>query len=106
MLKEEREFRISEPANAQIPDSDMPGWIETLRQAGLTEKETELFLSRMNATYGDMVGNPHVEQELKRIVDKIWKNEGRALSEEEKKYLRESIKTRRPGYRSQTTEEK
>ena len=43
----------------KIPDDDMIGWIQSLREGGLTDKEIDEMLSKLNKTYAEKKGlNP------------------------------------------------
>jgi hypothetical protein len=89
-------FKIGEKAS--IPDSDMEGWISTLREAGFSDKELDSILSRLNRTYAEQKGKPHIEErieeDLKEIDTKTKERRGHGLTEEEKEYFRHSIRTR------------
>ena len=37
-----------------IPDDDMPGWMQTLREGGFSDAEIDSILSHLNSTYGGM----------------------------------------------------
>ncbi len=79
---------------AQIPDNDMPGWIQTLREGGLTDEEIDKMLIRLNKEYAKQKGADVVEQELKNIEDEFVAKSGRYLNEDEKEYFKKGIRER------------
>ena len=78
---------------ARIPDSDAVGWIRTLREAGLSDKEIDEFMTRMNKTWRGQKGEEYVETELQKIREKLF-NEGKYLTPDQEKYLKEAIRNR------------
>lgn len=80
--------------NVRIPDSDVPGWINTLRELGMSQEEVDGFLSRLNLAYDDHLGGPFVESELNKIEQKTLEKRGTLLTEEEKEYFRKAIRSR------------
>lgn len=78
---------------ARIPDGDVIGWIESLRDAGLSNDEIDAMISRLNKTYREKSSGDYVEEELKKIEETV-KSHGGRLSEEQKEYLRKSTKER------------
>ena len=83
-----------EKFKVSIPDSDMPGWLKTLREGGLTDAEIDSCLSHLNATYGEIKNKEFVEKELSRMDDEIIRRRGFGLTNEEKESLRQGIVSR------------
>ena len=90
--------RESEPYRASIPDDDMPGWMETLRTGGFSEKEIDDILAHLNKTYAKAKGLDLVDNELKKIEDYIQQTYGRKITPEQREHLRKSI-TERPEFK-------
>jgi hypothetical protein len=80
--------------NAKLPDQDIPNWIKTLREGGFTDEELDSMLPRLNKEYSKASGIDPIEQELQKIEKTLVKKHGRTLTEEQRKYMRESIGTR------------
>ena len=77
-----------------IPDSDMPGWIEVMRNSDLNQEEIDWFLARLNSTYAKAKGIPDIEGELTEIEKYYEKEYGRRLTEEQRQYFRAGIAER------------
>lgn len=84
----ERETFGGEIKRVTIPDSGMPGWIETLHQSGLDQEAMDWFLARMNSTYAKAKGIPDVEGALADIEEYIEQKEGRQLTDAQREDLR------------------
>ena len=78
----------------KIPDSDIPGWIKTLREGGFSDKEINELLSRKNPSYAKGAGVDPVEEELKRIEHDLAKRHKRKLNNEQREYLKKAISER------------
>lgn len=78
-----------------IPDSDILGWMQVLREGGLSQEEIDQFLARLNATYREGLDpmSPEVERELDALVAHI-ENHGNTVTEEQRAYLRRGIEER------------
>ncbi len=78
-----------------IPDGDMPGWIQVLRESNLTNQEIDNFLARLNETYAKETGiNPIekvIEEHLAEIEKYILDKHDRVLTPEQREYFRKSI---------------
>lgn len=79
---------------ASIPDSDMSGWINTLRNGGFTEEEMNAILLFLNETYRKIKGPEIVEKKLKEIEKYIFEKCGRRLTSEQADNLRKGIEIR------------
>lgn len=77
-----------------IPDDDMPGWIEALREGGFDQPEIDDILSYLNATYFEFKGAGLVDKELQSTVDYIQRTYKRPVTPEQKEYLRKGIEER------------
>lgn len=82
-----------------IPDSDVLGWMQTLRESGLSQEEIDRFLARLNAAYREGLDpmSPQVEQELTEIIRYIEQEHGRTVTPELREYLRAGIEQRLRG---------
>lgn len=78
----------------KIPDKDVPGWMQALRKSGFSDEEIDVVLSRLNVEYAKGRGIDVVEKELERIEKALLKTHGRALTKEQREYLRKSISDR------------
>jgi hypothetical protein len=79
---------------AQIPDEDMPGWMETLNKGGYTSKQLDSILSQMNDTYRKTKNINFVENELKRLQQYFREKYKRNLTSGEIEYLKQGIESR------------
>lgn len=77
-----------------IPDDDVPGWLETLREGGFSESEIDSIMSHLNETYAGVKMNEAVEKELRKMDAEITNRRGTPLTDEEKKSLRAGIESR------------
>ena len=77
-----------------IPDDAMMGWMETMKDSGLSQDELDSFFTQLNATYAKEKGIIDVEAELKKIESYILKEHGRQLTKEEREYMRAGILSR------------
>ncbi len=81
----------------RIPDRDMSGWIETLRNGGLNDGQIDLILAHLNKTYAEQKGvfnEDIVDEEMKKLERHIFEIEGRGLTKEQRDYLRKGIEDR------------
>lgn len=79
---------------AEIPDKDVPGWMQTLREGGFSDEEIDSMLSRRNVEYAKGAGIDVVDKELERIEKDLLKTHGRKLTKEQREYMRKSIADR------------
>ena len=89
--------RINQPDHiikANVPDDDMPGWINALKEEGFSDEEIDYLFSYLNKTYRQIKGPEVVERELKTIENYIWEKYGRKLNPEQRRCLREGIESR------------
>ena len=83
----------------RIPDSDMPGWLEVLRQPDsngnmLADEEIDQVLAQLNTTYADAKGIINIDEELARLEKYLREEHGRELTDEQRQYLRKGIESR------------
>ena len=79
---------------AKIPDQDVPGWINMLRENDFSDEEINGMLSRLNVEYSKASGIDPVEKELERIEKDLWERHRRKLDKEQREYMRRSILSR------------
>jgi len=75
----------------RIPDEDMPNWIGALREGGLSDKEIDSVLARLNKTYREKKGIDIVGEEVEKIREYIFKKHQRILTPEQIKYIRQGV---------------
>ena len=92
MKRGQPNFEIGD--KAQIPNNDMPGWIQTLREGGFTDEEIDRMLIRLNKEYAKQKGADVVEEELKIVEKEFVAKSGRYLNEDEKEYFKKGIRER------------
>ena len=92
MKRGQPNFEIGD--KAQTPNDDMPGWIQTLREGGLTDEEIDKNLIHLNKEYAKQKGADVVEQELKKVEKEFVAKSGRYLNEDEKEYFKKGIRER------------
>ncbi|MFA6422784.1 MAG: hypothetical protein WCV92_05315 [Candidatus Buchananbacteria bacterium] len=74
--------RVPHIEKATIPDSDMSGWINELRNSELTEEQIDMMLSRLNKKYMEIkLLEPAVKEATLEIIDH-FKKLGKELSDE------------------------
>jgi len=78
----------------RVPDEDIPGWMQTLREGGFTDAEIDTILSNLNQTYSNEIIKGQVETELIKINNEIREKRGVALSDTERNALRKGIESR------------
>lgn len=62
--------KIEHIVSMRIPDSDIPGWMKTLREAGMSPEEIDHMLSRLNETYKTALEN-NEKAELRPIAESM-----------------------------------
>ena len=92
-MKNEEMSKFNITVEAKIPDSDAMGWINTLTEAGFSEKEIDLMMSQLNKTYRAQKGEAFIEDELKKIEAVVHRS-GKSLTKEQKEYFRKTIMDR------------
>lgn len=83
-----------EIVGASIPDDDVIGWIQTLREGGLSDAEIDSFLSNLNLTYRGLKKEEFINNQLNRMDGGIFKRRGIGLNDDEKVRLRKGIESR------------
>lgn len=81
----------------RIPDSDVSGWINSLREGGdLGQEQIDGILARLNETYADLKGviKEKVEQELLEFQGFLGKRYGRIMDPEQAAQVRKIIEDR------------
>ena len=91
---EKRNNKVEKIQKITIPDSDMPGWIKTLYEAGFTDAQIDSFFIPLNATYAGKKKEEYVNQELSKMEREVADRRGFGFSNEEKTAIREGIESR------------
>jgi hypothetical protein len=78
----------------KIPDDDMVGWINVLRDGGFSQEEIDSMLAHLNKTYREMTGNKIVEKELEDLREYLKKKHGKDLSQEQLEYYRKVFESK------------
>lgn len=81
-------------ARIRVPDHDVWNWIGTLRAGGMSEKQISDMLSALNEEYAKRMGRDVVEEELRALEERLIREYGKYLSEEQKEYMRKGIRER------------
>ena len=72
-----------------IPDDDVIGWMQTLREEGLNDQEIDTFLKNLNKEYWERTLDPKIKKSIEdRVLVELKSYEkqlGRRLTEDEKK---------------------
>ncbi len=94
----ERKFEsMDQPGHitkANVPDDDMPSWINTLKEGGFSDEEMDYLLSYLNKTYRQIKGSEVVERELENTEKYLREKYGRRLNPEQRQCLRKGIESR------------
>jgi len=96
MKKEPRGFgdRPIHIEGLQIPDSDLPGWLEELRNSKLTDEEIDEILMHLNQTYlREKMVKPAAQEILKEIEEHLAEK-GQILDEDQRSYWRRGLEER------------
>jgi len=80
--------------NLQIPDDDMVGWINNLREGGFSQEEIDFMMPRLNKTYFESKSGEVIEQELEAIKKEYENKFKQALNEDQLEYFRKGIAMR------------
>lgn len=78
----------------RIPDEDMPGWIQTLRETGFSDKEIDSILRNLNSTYAGLKKEEFVVRELKKMEEEVSKRRGSGFTEQERIEMKKGIESR------------
>jgi len=77
-----------------IPDDDIAGWMESLREGGFSNEEIDSILEKTNLNYSKARHPNFIEDELEKIKTEFLKDHGKELTPEEIEYFRKGIKSR------------
>ena len=77
-----------------IPDDDVSGWMQTLREGGFSEKEIDEILSHLNTTYLGFKNKEFVDGEYKKMNEEIKSKRGTGFTPAEEESIRKGIQSR------------
>lgn len=89
----EREFdpRREEVEGLQIPDNEIPQWMEIYREIGMSPEEIDRVLIRLNKTYADVKKPILIDTYFEMVLAEL-KKEGRGdLTDAQKENLRNAL---------------
>lgn len=89
----ENKIEREEIIKTGIPNEDMPGWIQSLREGGFTDEEMDIFLSNLNAEYRKIKNPNFIDEKLDELIEYIKKRYKKTLNSEQIKYLRKGIES-------------
>jgi hypothetical protein len=69
----------------KVPDGDMMGWIEMLREGGFSNEEVDVILAFLNKTYFSINKAPLINWVLKQEEDFIYAREKKIFNYEERR---------------------
>lgn len=72
---------------ARIPDEDVSGWMQTLREGGFSNEEIDLMLGGLNQEYAEQKLPKEIRESWNRVVKTVEEKRGLKMSEEEKEEL-------------------
>lgn len=75
----------------RIPDEDIPGWLQVLREGGFDDKEIDSILVYLNKTYRDLRGGRVIEEEIKEVEKYLQRKYKKYLNDEQREYLKKGI---------------
>ena len=81
--------------NVSIPDEDMAGWMQTLREGNYTDAEIEAILSDHNAAYYEQKLSKDAKDQFERTLKGLEARRGKALSADERVKLLEAYRLHR-----------
>ena len=95
MVKEKKEgFKYQDIAKVRIPNEDMPGWIQSLREGGFTDQEIDMILSNLNVDYRKAKNPNFVEEELGKLMKYFREKYKKILNPKEIEHLKKGIESR------------
>lgn len=74
-----------------LPDEDMVGWINVLREAGFSEQEMDTMLSQLNETYAKFKKRDRIIKKMHHVEETLRRNDGGQLSPEEREILKKQL---------------
>lgn len=80
-------------AKARIPDADMSGWIESLREGGFDDKEIDEIFLQLNPAYKEQKFSPRMKEAFNEFVTLIEESTGRKMTTEERAKIVEKLKS-------------
>jgi len=86
-LPRKSEKWIGEVRGIGIPNEDVIGWLDALREGGLSESEIDKILSHLNQEYAERKAPPEVRTLFAREVERIEEEIGRKLVPAERRAL-------------------
>lgn len=83
--------KIEHIEKVSIPDEDMRGWMETLREGGFSEEEMSAMMVYLNQTYRNIQGPSMVEGEIQKIKDALVQERKYYMNQDQEKELRDFL---------------
>ena len=80
--------KIEHIEKVSIPDEDMKGWMDTLREGGFSEEEMSSMMVYLNQTFRNIQGPSMVEGEIQKIKEALVNERKYHLNEDQEKELR------------------
>lgn len=82
---------FEEITKLRIPDEDMPGWLQVLREGGFDDKEIDSILVYLNKTYRGLMGEQVIKEEIKEVEKYLQRKYKKYLNDEQREYLKKGI---------------
>lgn len=84
--------KIEHIVRMTVPDSEMQGWLNVLREGGLSEEEVDAMMVRLNETYRDIRGPVIIEREVERIKELLAQEHKYHINSEQEDHIREFLR--------------
>ena len=75
----------------QIPDDDVPNWIQTLQEGGMSAEEIDVIMSRLNKNYLVQRFNGFIEEQIQHAVEDIERHTGKGMSDERREFIKAEL---------------
>ena len=75
----------------KVPDQDVSGWIQVLREGGFSNEEIDILLAFLNKTYFLINKDPLINWVLKQEEEFIYSREKKFLNYEERRQYKVEI---------------
>jgi len=75
----------------RIPDEDIRGWMDALREGGFDFNEIDKILINLSNSFAELKLKERIEKELARVEEQYFQKKGQKLEERDKEGLRQVI---------------
>lgn len=80
--------KIEQIVRMAVPDNDMRGWLNVLREGGLSEEEIDQMMVRLNETYRNIQGSVVIDREVEKIKEMLAREHKYYINNEQEDQIR------------------